>query len=281
MIKVLLPTDFSENSWNAISYALQLFKTENCTFYLLNTYTPIIYQIEYAHADPAHFDAIKSMRDHAETKLKELKNRINTNYNFSNHNIESIASFNTLTEEINSIVEEKNINYIVMGTKGATGAEEILFGSNTVHVYKNAKCPVLAIPTGYAFDKPYDVLFPTDFEIPYESHHISPIITILSMYTTRLNILNMTFGYELSEKQKSNKLSLDEALKAFHPAFHLISNQTVTEGITKFLQKNKINFLIMINNKHSFFENLFFKSKVNQIGFHLKVPFLVIPSIID
>ena len=47
MKNILLPTDFSENSWNAIKYALQLFKTETCKFYLLNAYTPIIYDVEY------------------------------------------------------------------------------------------------------------------------------------------------------------------------------------------------------------------------------------------
>ncbi|TFG75474.1 MAG: universal stress protein, partial [Flavobacteriales bacterium] len=28
MKKILLPTDFSENAWNAIAYALELFKNE-------------------------------------------------------------------------------------------------------------------------------------------------------------------------------------------------------------------------------------------------------------
>jgi hypothetical protein len=34
----------------------------------------------------------------------------------------------------------------------------------------------------------------------------------------------------------------------------------------------------MVNNKHSFFENLLFTPVVNEIGFNVKVPFLVIPS---
>ncbi|WP_281542184.1 universal stress protein [Maribacter aestuarii] len=42
MKNILIPTDFSENAWNAIVYALKLFKDEECKFYLLNTYTPAI-----------------------------------------------------------------------------------------------------------------------------------------------------------------------------------------------------------------------------------------------
>ena len=63
MKHILLPTDFSDNSWNAITYAIQLFKDEACVFFILNTYTPIIYNVEYVLGYPAQFglgDAIRS-----------------------------------------------------------------------------------------------------------------------------------------------------------------------------------------------------------------------------
>ena len=34
---ILLPTDFSDNSWSAIVYALKLYAETECTFYLLNS----------------------------------------------------------------------------------------------------------------------------------------------------------------------------------------------------------------------------------------------------
>ena len=36
MKNILLPTDFSENSWNAIKYAISFFKNQDCNFYLLH-----------------------------------------------------------------------------------------------------------------------------------------------------------------------------------------------------------------------------------------------------
>ena len=41
MKHILLPTDFSDTSYEAITYAVQLFINEECTFYVLNTYTPV------------------------------------------------------------------------------------------------------------------------------------------------------------------------------------------------------------------------------------------------
>ncbi|HAT67935.1 MAG TPA: universal stress protein, partial [Flavobacteriaceae bacterium] len=39
MRKVLIPTDFSRNAWDAIAYAVDLFKNEPCEFYILNVYS--------------------------------------------------------------------------------------------------------------------------------------------------------------------------------------------------------------------------------------------------
>ena len=72
MKNILLPTDFSENSWNAIKYALQLFKNETCRFFLLNTYTPAIYQVEYVLLEPAQFGMVDAVKENSLKKLKEL-----------------------------------------------------------------------------------------------------------------------------------------------------------------------------------------------------------------
>jgi hypothetical protein len=40
MKRILLPTYFSENAYNAIFYAVQLNKDIKCKFYILHTYTP-------------------------------------------------------------------------------------------------------------------------------------------------------------------------------------------------------------------------------------------------
>ena len=278
MKHILLPTDFSENSWNAITYAAELFKAQECTFFLLNAYTPAIYHVEYVLVEPAQFGLGDAIKENALEQLNDFKNRMLDEFKNPKHNIETIASFNTLISEMKDIIEEKHIDYVVMGTKGATGAKEILFGSNTVHAFKNVKCPIIAIPDGFSFEKPHEVLFPTDYKIDYKDYHINPIIDIISSFSTRVNILNASYGYDLSENQKTNKKTLESYFAKKAHLFHSVSNQGVAEAINNFQLKAKINLLIMINNKHSFFENIFFKNTINQIGFHLNIPFLVIPS---
>ncbi len=75
MKKILLPTDFSENALNAIDYALQLFKDEKCAFFILNTYTPMIYNYEYQlNADQYMMEAVDMVKKNSEVVIEVVKN---------------------------------------------------------------------------------------------------------------------------------------------------------------------------------------------------------------
>lgn len=278
MIRILLPTDFSDNSWNAISYALQLFKDERCTFTLLNTYTPIIYQLESAELSTAQFGLEDAMREASQQGLERMKTRIEAEFNYPNHTIASLSSFNTLTEEIKELYDGHMMDMVIMGTQGASGLKEILFGSNTIHVINKAKCPVMAIPSDYVFETPHEILFPTDYLIDYKVEHLQTIKKIAKRFGARTNIMHVSTDLELTAEQKTNQNTLKALIKGTSHLFHDVKNNHIPEAIAEFQVRHKINLLAMINNKHSFFENLFFKSNIKHIGFHLNVPFLVIPS---
>ncbi len=279
MRHILLPTDFSDNSWNAISYAIQLFKAEECVFHLLNTYTPIIFNVEYVLGYPAQFGLGDAVRSNSQDNLKDIVTRISKEFpNNAKHKFETLARFNTLISGIKEFIDKQPVDLIVMGTKGATGAEEVLFGSNTVHVFNEIKCPVLAIPSNFKFENPTNILFPTDLEVHYKDTALYLLKALAVSHHSKVNAMHVSTGYDLTKKQNKNKLELESLFKPTTYAFHETSVMDVTEAINKFQTELKINLLVMINNKHSFFENIFFKSKLKQIGFHINIPFLVIPS---
>ncbi|WP_299102948.1 universal stress protein [uncultured Winogradskyella sp.] len=280
MKNILLPTDFSDNSWNAIKYAIQLFKDETCTFHLLNTYTPIIYNVEYVLGYPAQFGLGDAIRDAAINNLNELKSRISITFKENpKHKFNTVPRFNTLVSGLKEFLIENKTDLIVMGTKGATGAQEVLFGSNTVHVFNEIKCPVLAIPANFKYEKPIEILFPTDLDVDYSNFKIDILKQIAIEHNSRINALHVSTGNDLTFKQINSQLKLESFFKGISYLFHNYLQMNVTDAINKFQMKEKINLLAMVNNKHSFFENLFFRSTLNKIGFHLNVPFLVIPAI--
>lgn len=279
MKRILLPTDFSENSYNAIKYALQFLKQEVCEFYLLHTYTPVIVSAGSMLDSYSALTLQKVAQDTAQKRLDELEVRILQEFPNNNHSFICIASFNMLISEMRNIIEEHNINYVIMGTQGATGAKEVFLGTHTMYTIKKLKCPVLAVPATFAYEAPKEILFPTDYKLNKSNKYLSMLLELCDEHVSRLHIVNAYYGTALTEAQLDNKAFLDTYFINNAHLFHIAEGTDVLGAVEKFQIRTKINFIVMIHNKHNFLENILFKPVINQVVYHTNVPFLVIPSI--
>lgn len=277
MLRILLPTDFSENAHNAITYTLTLFKDTSCTFYLLHTYTPAIYRAEYVLHSPGQIGLGDVYQNASQTRLETFQERLVKEFPNPKHKFISHTAFNTLVDEVNEFVENNEIDLIAMGTQGATGAKEIFIGTHTVHVIKRAKVPVLAVPPNFAYEVPKEILFPTDYEVDFKKKPLKMLVHIAKEHLSSIEVLNASYGYELSGKQQKNKAKLDTILKDSAHLFHDWPNQEVIQAINNFQLKHKTQMLVMIQNKHTFVERLFVEPVIKKIGFHVTIPFMVIP----
>jgi len=277
MKRIILPTDFSDNAYNAICFAINLFEEEECTFYLLHTYTPAIYQAEYVLHSPGQIGLGDIYQENSLTELKDLKKQIISEFNNKKHTFMVHSAFNTLVDEIVDTARNENADMVIMGTQGATGAKEILIGTNTVHVIKKACCPVIAIPPNFKYETPKEILFPTDLGIDYQEEQLSALKSLAKQHFSRIDVLHVSSGYALSEVQSKNKAKLDGIFDQIAHLFHEMPNQEVITAINNFQQKNKVNLLVMIQNRHTFLERLFIEPVIKKLGFHVTIPFMVIP----
>ncbi len=279
MKKVLLPTDFSENAYNAIRYAVQLFKETETQFYLVHAYIPPVYQTEYLLQSPAQFGLGDIIRENAVEKCEAVKTRIEKEFDNPKHRFIIKVAFNNLVDELLETQENEKADLIIMGTQGATGAKEILFGTNTTQVIRNATCPVIAVPSEFKYTQPKYILFPTDYEIDYEKGQLRQLVDISENHGSSIDVIHVSSGYDLSEDQLRNKQKLEGILATGHPFFNDLPDQGVIEAINQFKSKKEMDLLVMIRNKHSFFERLFIEPVIKKIGFHIDIPFMVLPYV--
>ncbi len=278
MTRILLPTDFSDNSFEAIQYALHLYKNVECNFYVMHTYTPTVYRPEYLIGSPGQIGLGDVLQNTSMTQLEKLKSRLEGQFKNSKHTFILHTAFNTLLSEVSEIVKAEKIDLIVMGTRGATGAKEILFGSNTVHVIKEAACPVIAIPPHFEYEAPNEILFPTDYEIEYQKEKFNVLLNIAQLHQSRINVMHVRSGYDLSEIQEKHKGQL-EVLLGSSSLFHEMPDNGIIAAVNEFQIKVKVNLLVMLQNKHTFIEKLFIEPVIKKIGFHVTVPFMVVPQL--
>lgn len=278
MKNILLPTDFSNNAWNAICYALEFFKTEKCEFQILHTYTPTFYRMDYLMGGPT-FSAIPDKGvDIAQAGLDKTLVDIKLKFNNPKHTFKTLSAFNTLTNEILELSETKDFDLIVMGTQGATGAKEIFMGTNTVHVIRKSKIPILVVPVGYEFKEINSIIFPTDYEQLYHVKDLKLLVNLLNTHNAKLTILHVKEEYDLVDEQKVNKKALMDYFKNINPDFVEERGKLMPEAIRTYIEEHQSGLLVMMSRKHSFLERLIVKSNVDFIGYHTTIPFLVIPQ---
>ncbi|SKB58692.1 universal stress protein [Maribacter arcticus] len=277
MKKIILPTDFSENAFNAISYALNLFKKEECAFYLLNTFTPSTYHDKLEEFNPGQTDIKDASQESSLAQMAELQKRISKKFKNPKHLFVPHCAFNTLVDEVERIIDKENIDLVIMGTQGATGAGDILFGTNTIHILKKAACPILAVPSNFTYKSPKRILFPTDYGIVYQKEKLKELLNIAKQKRAEIELLYVSGGYELTEGQLARKANLEEILKGIPCQFHIDTDNDIPDAIIDFTFDNKIDLLVMLRLKHSLIGRIFSKSLIKELGFNLTFPLMVLP----
>ncbi|MGB5436800.1 MAG: universal stress protein [Maribacter sp.] len=281
MKNVLLPTDFSENAWNATKYAIELFKDEECVFHLLNTYTPAIASSRFMATSLSNVQE-GSMRSSSELGLEEILRKIKKDFNFPKHNYKTISSFSLLVDEIKDIVENSGIDLIVTGTKGASGIDEVFMGSNTVRIIKSVKnCPVLAIPQHFEYTSPTEIAFATDFNRFYSLSELQPMIDLAKTFKAAIRIVHVQYEIKaLSEIQMFNLNMLRKYLNEVEHYVHTVSElNSVSKTLEVFTKELDIHLLAMLNYQHSYMEKMTREPVVKRMAFHTQIPLLVIPEL--
>ena len=280
MTRILVPTDFSENAYGALLYATRLFKNQKCQFYILNTFevkTPVL----TGRMDTSKGETLyKKLSAKSKEGLAETCHSITRDTEDFNHSFEGLSVSKDLTETMKKTIINKNIDLVVMGTKGASGLASVFMGSNTVKTIQRIHdCPVLVIPDNYVYEKPEQIAFPTDFKRFYLENDLKPLIDIADLHDSYIRIFHINEEERFNEIQEHNYGMLKKQLDDFEHSIHWVAKgKQKTRLIQEFIEQLSIDMLVMVNYKHSLSENITHEPVIRRIGFHPSVPFLVIPD---
>ncbi|WP_289046481.1 universal stress protein [uncultured Olleya sp.] len=278
MKTILLPTDFSDNSWNAIQYALNFYKHINCTFYLLHV-NRLSDTITNDNVYLSTIDVIDEMYIKPSKKqLNKLLKKIATSFpENTKHTFYTISDHNFFIDSVRKHVEEKKIDLIVMGTKGASGLQKYILGTNTGDIITKVHCNTLVIPEQAKYTTVNEVAFPTDFLQFYGSHTLQPISDILEQQEAAVRILHINKKQkDLNEDQKQNKDFLEDYFSQYISSFHFLTNTKVEAAVQCFVESRNIDMIAMVAKNLNYFQQILFHNKVEDISYQTTVPFLVL-----
>lgn len=270
MLKIILPTDFSNNAQNAIDYALFLFQKEICTFYLLHAY----------HDAPSDTASKIRYKENLNLLLKRTEKKNNNPKHFFKMVLETDSVLNLL----NITAIDNSVDYIIMGTQGYSNLHAVLLGSNTVEVIKHLECcPIIAVPKSYNRDFPEEIVFANNYRHKFIALELAPLIAIAKLWNSTVPVIHIRTENELSEVQKENKELLQNILKEIKSEFREIKTTiSISSSLYQLVKDSpKIGMIALINTKQDFFKRLLREPIIKNMSLRPKVPLLVLPPIVQ
>lgn len=267
--KILLPTDFSEDATNAIHYAINLFKGREAEFILLNCYSTNDDEVEYA-SGPA------TTAEESQQNLNNLAHELGLSADAS-HKFISLSLAGNVEANIAREVEDRSIDLIVMGSRGANKERKRAFGSNARDVMENLDtAPVLTVPGKHVFNGVDQIVFPTDYETNFTSGLLAPIDVISSLHKSQIIALHMGKVSGLSKREEENRKQLKEQFSDDRVRYKWLPEKGLQQGIKAYVDEHHSDLIAFVRKDHSFFGKLFSHPLVEDMLKHSDLPILVL-----
>ena len=277
MKNILIPTDFSNNAWNAIKYALELFQKSTCTFHITHINQFTAYTQPRTTLLTTTEDLEESALQESKEKLEKTLKKIELLPMNAKHTFETSAIQAFFTDNIKKQVKEKKIDLIIMGTKGATGLKKLTLGSNTGDVITKVKCPVLAVPENTSYHRPKEIVFPTSYHLSYEIKVLDDLKKIAILNDSTLRFLHISSkGEKLRNEQLKNQAFLNDYFAEIEHTFHEVSGEKLEVAVQSFTDDNAIDMIAMVAKNLNFLQRILFRPVVEKISYHTDIPFLVL-----
>ncbi|MCB0397154.1 MAG: universal stress protein [Flavobacteriales bacterium] len=269
MKTIILPTDFSDNAKNAIRFTIDMYGTENVRYVLVNAYG----MHHNSSAMMINLDDV--LHKDAETSMETEMNYILSCYKDKKPALSSVIRKGDLAEVIGVVFKMEKADMIAMGTKGDSGVDKVLMGSNTSHVIKMALCPVLAIPEGARYSKMDRLVFTTDLKKVSDASR-QAIADVCKMTGARLDVVNVHDQAEVGAETERRMAEVNHMFSDVSHQIHTVQDDNVSEGINTFVEQNGADLIFMLAREESFFYRLFNPSHTRKMALHTEVPLLVL-----
>ncbi len=269
---ILVPTDFSEEAQKAIDYGLLLAQKLQINIILLHAFHLNI-MIDMNGQSYSTSEMSKELEEINAEKLASTLASLKRQY--PHIRIDSIQSMGLLVDVVKEICENQQIDLVVMGTKGASGIEEYILGTNTALVVEGVQCPVLVVPSKNVVGDFKKILYATDFLFE-DIENIKQVSTLAKVFNATLQVVHITQN-TIDEKyvQKWFIDICEDQCDYDSLSFKSIPRQHDTmTTLNSLIDHDKIDLVVMNSSGKNFIKRMFSGSLTQKMTYHTKIPFL-------
>lgn len=270
MQKILAAVDFSEASFNAVSYAAYLANAFNSKLIVVHAYTGTD-----AIDDVPLAEVFDSAEDLETANLDFLKSQMSGLVRKFTVKIDGFVKKGKSVSVIKKMAREEKASLIVMGMKGR-GKSNSIFGSTTIDMIGKTEIPIIVVPEKATYQPLQNIVVAIDFKDKQPVSRFKVLNELIKKYDPFLQILNVQKkNSDLTPEMISAKMRSGLIWDKYNHSFNIIESEDVENGINNFLKKNPSDLLAMVAQKHNLLERVFSKSYTKSMTRQTKIPLLV------
>ncbi len=281
MKKILVPVDFSPNSMNALHVAAEIAHKSGAVLEMLHVNIAAIYSTplsEYVVVSKFEGDD-QQYDDTAVSKLEKLKMELLADPAYANLNIQIRVEEGYLHSAVRNVAQDDAVDLVVMGTKGTSGMNEFLVGSNTEKVIRTSPCPVLAVPEGTQTFAPKIALLPSTLKD--DQLNVFKYVAgweKLFKFHTKVLYLNNVRNLPTDGSAEAQKNRLAEASGLKHTDV-ILTHETFFEdnAILSTADQFKADMIVMGTHQRHGLSHILFGSITEDTVNHSHIPVLAVP----
>ncbi len=270
MKKILVPIDFSNQAEYAAEVAASIAMQTNSKIYLLH-----MLELPMEVIDPSNF----GNANNSPSSLLYLKRAYEKFEDFKELpflkgiEVENSVQFHKAYDGIIEESKKQEADLIVMGSRGASGIEEMLVGSNTEKVVRNSEIPVLVIKEPVHNFKIENIVFASNFD--FENRiAFQKILNFTSLFNAKLHLLKINTIHNFETTKDSS-----DAIRNFINDFDLgdftlniYNDLSVETGILNFSKVIDADLILLNTHGRRGLAHLFNGSISEDLTNHAKLP---------
>ncbi len=254
MKKILVPTDFSEHAEYALKVAAQIARKNNAEIILLHM-LELPHQGGDAGTGAGHdVPEIMLFKNRAIERLEDL---MDEEY-LDGIEVSEVIQFEKAFDGVMKISKKNDIDFIVMGSHGASGFNELFIGSNTEKVVRYSDVPVLVIKNETDTFTADTFVFASDFSDEVKKP-FAKMLQFASAYNSHLHLVMINTPNSFKPTKTADKI-----MKAFISEFdypnhslHIYNDLNVEKGILNFSSSKKADIIGMCTHGRTGFAHFF------------------------
>jgi nucleotide-binding universal stress UspA family protein len=279
MKKILVPTDFSEQATYAAELAAHLAHALKAELTFLHvvvdaTMPTVHYTGEIALPDMQDRLYVLKLIERGKEQMTELLER----KELEGLTVHTEVHVGDIYYGVRELVTSKEMDLVVMGTKGSGGFEEFLIGSNAERIVRHATCPVITIHERMKSFRFNNIVFATSLK---DKNVCAPMLLELTKaFSARIHIVRVNTPNNFKSDHESRPVLEEFAKECGFESYDVSVYNDASEeaGILNFAEEKGADLIAMATHGRTGLAHLLVGSLAEAVVNHTQRPVMTYVS---